>query len=82
VLSWALCVAVGAIVAAFSPPLPAAIAAFMSMAAAFGLGDGAVFALLGRQCHGLVGAAGGLGWFLPLMVIGRSPRRPASAPSG
>jgi NNP family nitrate/nitrite transporter-like MFS transporter len=73
VLSWALCVAVGAIVAAFSPPLPAAIAAFMSMAAAFGLGDGAVFALLGRRVLAAqVGSVTG-SWAPPAASAGSCP---------
>jgi NNP family nitrate/nitrite transporter-like MFS transporter len=79
VLAWALgIVAVGAIVTAFAPPLPAATVAFLSMAAALGLGNGAIFALLGRRVPvpqvgsvtGLVGAAGGLGGFLPPLVMG------------
>jgi NNP family nitrate/nitrite transporter-like MFS transporter len=52
--------------------------AFLSMAAALGLGNGAIFALLGRRVPvpqvgsvtGLVGAAGGLGGFLPPLVMG------------
>jgi NNP family nitrate/nitrite transporter-like MFS transporter len=79
VLSWALgIVAVGAIVTAFAPPLPPVTVAFLSIAAALGLGNGAVFALLGRRVPaaqvgsvtGIVGAAGGLGGFLPPIVMG------------
>jgi NNP family nitrate/nitrite transporter-like MFS transporter len=48
------------------------------MAAALGLGNGAVFALVGKtvpavqvgSVTGLVGAAGGLGGFLPPIVMG------------
>jgi MFS transporter, NNP family, nitrate/nitrite transporter len=48
------------------------------MAAALGLGNGAVFALVGTgvpapsvgSVTGLVGAAGGLGGFLPPIVMG------------
>lgn len=79
VLAWGLAV-VGlcAVVTAFAPPLPLATVAFLSMAAALGLGNGAVFALLGRRVPGpqvgsvtgLVGAAGGLGGFLPPLVMG------------
>ena len=79
VLAWALAiVGVGAIVTAFGPPMPLATVAFLSVAAALGLGNGAVFALLGRDVPaaqvgsvtGLVGAAGGLGGFLPPLVMG------------
>lgn len=79
VLSWALgIVGGGAIVTAFAPPMPVATVAFLSIAAALGLGNGAVFALLGRDVPaaqvgsvtGLVGAAGGLGGFLPPLVMG------------
>ena len=50
-----------------------ATVAFLAMAAALGLGNGAVFALVGTRVlaaqvgsvTGLVGAAGGLGGFLP-----------------
>jgi NNP family nitrate/nitrite transporter-like MFS transporter len=79
VLAWALgIVAAGAIVTAFGPPLALATVAFLSIAAALGLGNGAVFALLGRRVPaaqvgsvtGLVGAAGGLGGFLPPLVMG------------
>jgi len=52
--------------------------AFLTMAAALGAGNGAVFALLGRRvpghmvgsATGVVGAAGGLGGFLPPIVMG------------
>ncbi|HEY8341371.1 MAG TPA: MFS transporter [Egibacteraceae bacterium] len=79
VLAWGLgIVGLGAVVTAFAPPLPLATVAFLSMAAALGLGNGAVFALLGRRvpgpqvgsATGLVGAAGGLGGFLPPLVMG------------
>jgi NNP family nitrate/nitrite transporter-like MFS transporter len=79
VLAWALgIVATGAIVTAFGPPLALATVAFLSIAAALGLGNGAVFALLGRRVPaaqvgsvtGLVGAAGGLGGFLPPLMMG------------
>ena len=71
-------VAVGAIVTAFQPHIALATVAFLSMAAALGLGNGAVFALVGKtvpavqvgSVTGLVGAAGGLGGFLPPIVMG------------
>jgi NNP family nitrate/nitrite transporter-like MFS transporter len=57
--------------------VPATVA-FLTMAAALGLGNGAVFALVGTRVPvgsvgsvtGLVGAAGGLGGFLPPIVMG------------
>lgn len=79
VLSWGLgIVGGGAIVTAFGPPMPLATVAFLLIAAALGLGNGAIFALLGRNVPagqigsvtGLVGAAGGLGGFLPPLVMG------------
>jgi NNP family nitrate/nitrite transporter-like MFS transporter len=79
VLRWALgVVAAGAVVAAFQPTIVLATVAFLTMAAALGLGNGAVFALVGTRVPaagvgsvtGLVGAAGGLGGFLPPIVMG------------
>jgi MFS transporter, NNP family, nitrate/nitrite transporter len=71
-------VAAGAIVTAFQPHIALATVAFLGMAAALGLGNGAVFALVGKtvpavqvgSVTGLVGAAGGLGGFLPPIVMG------------
>ena len=68
----------GAIVIAFEFPLVASTATFLSVAAALGIGNGAVFALVGRRAPetsvgavtGFVGAAGGLGGFLPPLVMG------------
>lgn len=68
----------GAIVTAFEPNLPTATVGFLTIAAALGIGNGAVFALVGRQVPasqvgsvtGLVGATGGLGGFLPPIVMG------------
>ncbi|GAB4585647.1 MFS transporter [Nocardia sp. IFM 10818] len=72
-------VAVGAAVQAFTPPLiPLGTIAFLSMAAALGAGSGAVFALVAATAPapqvgsvtGVVGAAGGLGGFVPPLVMG------------
>ncbi|MER7499368.1 MFS transporter [Nonomuraea pusilla] len=67
-----------AIIVSFTPVMPVATVAFLTMALALGLGNGAVFALLGRaipapmvgSATGVVGAAGGLGGFLPPIVMG------------
>lgn len=71
-------VGLGAIVIAFELPLAAATIAFLVVAAGLGVGNGAVFALVGRRSPpasvgavtGFVGAAGGLGGFLPPLVMG------------
>jgi NNP family nitrate/nitrite transporter-like MFS transporter len=72
-------VALGAAVQAGTPDLmPVGTGAFLTMAAALGLGSGAVFALVARSAPpaqvgsvtGLVGAAGGLGGFVPPLVMG------------
>jgi NNP family nitrate/nitrite transporter-like MFS transporter len=71
-------VAVGAAVQSIAPAMPVATVAFLSMAAALGVGNGAVFALVGRRSPadrvgavtGFVGAAGGLGGFFPPLVMG------------
>jgi len=69
----------GAAVQAFTPDLrPLGTIAFLSMAAALGAGSGATFALVGKvapankvgSVTGLVGAAGGLGGFVPPLVMG------------
>jgi len=79
VLSWVLAaVAVCAVIVSFAPAMPLATVGFLALAAALGLGNGAVFAILGRavpgpmvgSATGVVGAAGGLGGFLPPIVMG------------
>ena len=72
-------VAFCAAVEAFTPPLMMlGTAAFLTMAAALGAGSGATFALVATvapadkvgSVTGLVGAAGGLGGFVPPLVMG------------
>ncbi|HEU5433510.1 MAG TPA: MFS transporter, partial [Thermomicrobiales bacterium] len=70
-------VATLAIILAFEPPIALLMLAVLGIGATFGVGNGAVFklvtALFPRQTGavtGLVGAAGGLGGFFPLIVIG------------
>jgi NNP family nitrate/nitrite transporter-like MFS transporter len=80
VLVWCFSgVAVLAIVQAFSPPLiPLGTVAFLGMAALLGAASGAVFALVGKVAPadkvgavtGVVGAAGGLGGFVPPLIMG------------
>ena len=72
-------VIVGALVQSFTPTLmPIGTIAFLSMAAALGAGSGATFAFVAKvapatkvgSVSGLVGAAGGLGGFVPPLVMG------------
>ncbi len=79
-------VAVCAAIAAPNPPVTSAsgsnltigTVAFLVMAAALGAGSGAVFALIAHSTEparvggvtGLVGAAGGLGGFVPPLLMG------------
>jgi MFS transporter, NNP family, nitrate/nitrite transporter len=70
-------IGIGAIVTAFEPHIIPATVGFLTIAAAMGVGNGAVFALVGRRAPpaqvgsvtGLVGAAGGLGGFMPPIVM-------------
>jgi len=72
-------VAVCAAISAGTPPLNGVgTAAFLGMAAALGSGSGATFALIAKVTEpsrvggvtGLVGAAGGLGGFVPPLIMG------------
>lgn len=72
-------VAILAVVQAFQPQLiPVATIAFLGMAALLGAASGAVFALVGKiaptdkvgTVTGVVGAAGGLGGFVPPLLMG------------
>ncbi|MCB5167743.1 MFS transporter [Streptomyces bambusae] len=72
-------VALLAVVQAFDPPLdPTATVCLLLMAAGLGTASGAVFALVARvtpqpqvgSVTGIVGAMGGLGGFLPPLVMG------------
>jgi len=72
-------VAVLAVIQAFQPPLiPLGTIAFLGMAGLLGAASGAVFALVGKLAPsdkvgavtGLVGAAGGLGGFVPPLIMG------------
>ena len=72
-------VVVGAAISAGTPPLDGiGTIAFLAMAAALGSGSGATFALIAQVTDpsrvggvtGLVGAAGGLGGFVPPLIMG------------
>jgi NNP family nitrate/nitrite transporter-like MFS transporter len=72
-----LVVALLPIILAFQPGIVLMTVAFLGMAAALGLGNGAVFKLVAETfpretgtVTGLVGAAGGLGGFFPPILMG------------
>ena len=80
-------VVVGAAISAGTPPLQGVgTVAFLVMAAALGSGSGATFALIAKVTDpsrvggvtGLVGAAGGLGGFVPPLIMGFVYGRTAS----
>jgi NNP family nitrate/nitrite transporter-like MFS transporter len=80
-------VVVGAAVASTTPLLEhVGTAAFLAMAAALGSGSGATFALIAKVTDprrvggvtGLVGAAGGIGGFVPPLIMGYVYGRTAS----
>lgn len=70
--------AVAAVVLSFTPEIEVATIAFLTTAWMLGMGNGAVFALVGKRIPsqqtgsvtGVVGAAGGLGGFFPPLVMG------------
>lgn len=79
-----LAVVVLAAVAAFQPMLgPQTTVAYLSLAFTLGCANGAVFALVGKLAKadsmgsitGIVGAAGGLGGFLPPLILGFTYQR-------
>jgi MFS transporter, NNP family, nitrate/nitrite transporter len=66
-----------ALILAFQPSIVLLTVCFLTMAALFGLGNGAVFKLVPQYfaketgvVTGLVGAAGGLGGFFPPLILG------------
>lgn len=73
-----IAIGVGAIITALEPRFMTATFGFLLLAASLGVGNGAVFALVGQRSPpsqvgsvtGLVGAAGGLGGFMPPIVMG------------
>jgi NNP family nitrate/nitrite transporter-like MFS transporter len=80
-------VVAGAAVASTTPLLePVGTVAFLAMAAALGSGSGATFALVAKVTDparvggvtGLVGAAGGIGGFVPPLIMGYVYGRTAS----
>ncbi len=70
-------IGLGAIVTAFEPRMALATIGYLAIAAAMGIGNGALFGLVGRKSPagqvgsvtGLVGAAGGLGGFMPPILM-------------
>jgi NNP family nitrate/nitrite transporter-like MFS transporter len=67
--------------AATQPSLaPLGTIIYLGLAATLGIGNGAIFAIIGHRCRtkligtvsGIVGAAGGLGGFFPPLLMGVS----------
>lgn len=67
--------------AAFKPDLaPLGTIAYLGIAATLGIGNGAIFAVIGHRCDeknigavtGIVGAIGGLGGYFPPLIMGAS----------
>jgi NNP family nitrate/nitrite transporter-like MFS transporter len=70
-----------AVLAAYRPTLaPLGTVSYLGLAAVLGIGNGAIFAVIGHRCPasfagtvtGLVGAGGGLGGFFPPLIMGFS----------
>jgi NNP family nitrate/nitrite transporter-like MFS transporter len=70
-----------ACLAALQPSLaPIGTIAYLGMSVVLGIGNGAIFAVIGHRCNGkivgtvtgIVGAAGGLGGYFPPLVMGAS----------
>lgn len=70
-----------ALFASLSPKLmPLGTIVFLSIGVMFGIGNGAVFAVIGHRCNekligtvtGIVGAIGGVGGYIPTLIMGLS----------
>lgn len=78
VACFAVVTAFAAVIVAQPPLIPVATVAFLGMAAALGASSGATFALVATMAPpdkvgavtGVVGAAGGLGGFIPPLIMG------------
>lgn len=70
-----------AVMAVFQPALfPFGTFIYLGLGVMFGLGNGAIFAVIGHRCDqkivgsvtGIIGAAGGIGGYLPTLIMGAS----------